>query len=92
MDPSRAAIHPLWGSTTRADGLGKGRWRVEFTAADLNQLLHMTIEVNPYAAPEKLNWRGLEGKSLRRPRQQGYCLGRDVDTCKNRIMSFVGMV
>ena len=51
---------------------------------DLNQLLHVTIEVNQYAAPR--NSIGEAWKEVVQKAQAArYCLGCDVDTCKNHI-------
>jgi len=86
-DPSRPPS-PTLGVNNKGDGLGKGRRRVEFTAADLDQLLRVTIEVNPYATPR--NSIGEAWKEVTQKAQAaGYCLGRDVDTCKNRITSLL---
>ena len=60
----------------------KGEKREEFTLKDVDQLLHATIEVNPYAAPRNSigeAWKDVVQKA----QAAGYCLGCDVDTCKN---------
>src|SRR6266481_411927 len=38
-------------STQKPINPGKGRRHGEFTATDLDNLLHVTIEVNPFSAP-----------------------------------------
>ena len=67
----------------------KGKKCEEFMLKDLNQLLCMTIEVNPYAALRNSIgevWKDVVQKS----QAAGYCLGHDVDTCKNYVGMLLG--
>jgi len=66
----------------------KGRKHKEFTATNLDNLLHMTIKVNPFSAPQNLigeAWKEVTQKS----QAAGFCLGCNVDTCKNCVMSLL---
>ena len=67
----------------------KGKKHEEFTLKYVNQLLHATIEVNPYATLRNSigeAWKDVVQKA----QAAGYCLGHDVDTCKNRIGLLLG--
>ena len=67
----------------------KGKKHEEFTLKDVDQLLRATIEVNPYAAPRNSigeAWKDVVQKA----QTAGYCLGHDVDTCKNRVGLLLG--
>ena len=67
----------------------KSKKREEFMLKDLNQLLCMTIEVNLYTAPR--NSIGEAWKEVvQKAQAAGYCLGRDVDTCKNHVGMLLG--
>ncbi len=57
---------------------GKGRKHEEFTTADLNNLLCVTIEVNPFSAP----WNSIRGACKEVTEKTQGC---DADTCKNRV-------
>ena len=65
----------------------KGK-KCKFSNTDLDQLLRMTIEVNPFIAPrnsigdawKEVTWKAQAG---------GYCLGHDADTCKNHVGTLV---
>jgi len=63
---------------------GKGRKHKEFMATNLDNLLHATIEVNPFSAP----WNSI-GEAWKEVTQEtqatGFCLDYDVDTCKNPV-------
>ena len=62
----------------------KGKKHEEFTLKDVNQLLHATIEVKLYAALRNLigeAWKDV----IKKAQAAGYCLGHDVDTCKNHV-------
>ena len=67
----------------------KSKKREEFMLKDLDQLLCTTIEVNPYAALR--NSIGEAWKEVvQKAQAAGYCLGCDMDTCKNRIRMLLG--
>ena len=67
----------------------KGKKCEEFTLEDLDQLLHTMIEVNLYTAPR--NSIGEAWKEVvQKAQAAGYCLGRDVDTCRNHIRMLLG--
>src|SRR6266481_963102 len=75
-------------STQKPIQAGKGRRCEEFTATDLNNLLHVTIEVNPFSASRKLigeAWKEVTQKT----QAAGFCLGHNADTCKNRVTSLL---
>ena len=67
----------------------EGKKHEEFTLKDVNQLLCMMIEVNPYTAPRNPigeAWKDIVQKT----QAAGYYLGCDVDTCKNHIGLLLG--
>ena len=65
----------------------KGKKR-KFSNANLDQLFHTTIEVNPFAVPR--NSIGEAWKEVtRKAKAVGYCLGRDANTCKNCVGTLV---
>ena len=67
----------------------KGKKHEEFTLKDLNQLLCVTIEVNLYAAPRN-SIGGAWKEVVQKAQATGYCLGHDMDTCKNHIGMLLG--
>ena len=82
-NPSRLPS-PALGANTK-----KGKKHEKFTLKDLNQLLCTTIEVNPYAAPRN-SIGGAWKEVVQKAQAAGYCLGRDVDTCKNHVRMLLG--
>ena len=67
---------------------GKGRKHEEFTTADLNNLLHVTIEFNLFSAPWNLigeAWKEVTEKT----QVAGFWQGHNADMCKNHVMSLV---
>ena len=75
-------------STQKPIQAGKGRRREEFTAADLDNLLCTTIEVNPFSA----SWKSI-GEAWKEVTQKtqaaGFCLGHHADMCKNCVASLL---
>ena len=87
---SRSSANP---SRPPSPGLGantkKGKKHEEFMLKDLNQLLHTMIEVNLYAALRSSigeAWKEV----IQKAQAAGYCLGHDMDTCKNCIGMLLG--
>ena len=85
---SRSSADPSWPPSPTLEAK-KGKKHEEFTLKDVNQLLRAMIEVNLYTAPR--NSIGEAWKDVVQKAQvAGYCLGRDVDTCKNCIGLLLG--
>ena len=79
-------LHPP-SPTTGIKIKAKGK-KHEFSNANLDQLLCMTIEVNPFTVPRNLigeAWKEV----TRKAHAARYCLGHDADTCKNCVGTLV---
>jgi hypothetical protein len=65
--------------------------RTEFSGHDLDQLLRAVITINPYMATR--NKSGKQWKTVAQMVQdKGYCVGRDPDTLKNKVVALLAWV
>src|SRR6266481_6308187 len=72
------------GIKTGIKAVGKARKHEEFSIANLDQLLHATIKVNPYSAPRNSIGEAWK-EGTQKAQEAGYCLGHNTDTCKNHV-------
>ncbi|KAF8586477.1 hypothetical protein K439DRAFT_1615161 [Ramaria rubella] len=85
-----SAIPPV--PTTKSKNAKMGTQACEdFPIQDLDQLLCVVIQVNPYLAAHK--WVGEKWREVMRVVQEGgFCQGRDADTLKNKVVSLLQWV